>query len=50
LDEANGTEEPRKYTSGKRDEKPKEGGARPRVLADETTTARLEAVNVAAKL
>jgi coatomer subunit beta len=59
LDEANGGEEPEGDASGKKDEKPKEGGGKPRVLADgtyatesaytSTTTAKLEAVKAAAK-
>jgi coatomer subunit beta len=61
LDEANGTEDAGDDAdgSGKKDDKPKEGGGRPRVLADgtyatetaytSTTTARLEAVKAAAK-
>ena len=59
LDEANGGEEPDGDVSGKKDEKPKEGGGKPRVLADgtyatesaytSTTTARLEAVKAASK-
>jgi coatomer subunit beta len=60
LDDANGgVEEQDGDTSGKRDEKPKDGGGKPRVLADgtyatesaytSTTTARLEAVKAAAK-
>jgi vesicle coat complex subunit len=59
LDEANGGEEPDGDASGMKDEKPKEGGGKPRVLADgtyatesaytSTTTARLEAVKAAAK-
>ncbi|KIM72128.1 hypothetical protein PILCRDRAFT_16427 [Piloderma croceum F 1598] len=44
LDEANGGEEPDGDASGKKDEKPKEGGGRG------TTTARLEVVKAAAKL
>jgi len=62
LDEANGGEEgggEDRDASGKKDDKPKEGGGRPRVLADgtyatetaytSTSTARLEAVKAAAK-
>jgi coatomer subunit beta len=59
LDEANGGKEPDGDASGKKDEKLKEGGGKPRVLADgtyatesaytSTTTARLEAVKAAAK-
>jgi coatomer subunit beta len=59
LDEANGGEEPGGDASGKKDEKPKEGGWKPRALADgtyatesaytSTTAARLEAVRAAAK-
>ena len=63
LDEANGGEEAGADAdadgSGKKDEKLKDGGGRPRVLADgtyatesaytSTTTARLEAVKAAAK-
>ena len=63
LDEANGGEEAGGDAdvdgSGKKDEKLKDGGGRPRVLADgtyatesaytSTTTARLEAVKAAAK-
>ena len=61
LDEANGTEDVGEDGdgSGKKEDKPKEGGGRPRVLADgtyatesaytSTTSARLEAVKAAAK-
>lgn len=59
LDDAHGGEEGDGDASGKKDEKPKEGGGRPRVLADgtyatesaytSTTTARLEAVKAATK-
>ena len=62
LNEANGGEEgggEDRDASGKKDDKPKEGGGRPRVLADgtyatetaytSTSTARLEAVKAAAK-
>jgi coatomer subunit beta len=59
LDEVNGGEEPDGDASGKKDEKPKDGGGKPRVLADgtyatesaytSTTTARLEAVKAAVK-
>jgi len=59
LDEANGGEEGAEDAGGKKDDKPKEGGGRPRVLADgtyasesaytSTSAARLEAVKAAAK-
>jgi hypothetical protein len=60
LDEANGAEVVSEGTdgSGMKDDKPKEGGGRPRVLADGTyaietayvtTRARLEAVKAAGK-
>jgi len=62
LNEANGGEEgggEDRDASGKKDDKPKEGGGRPRVLADgtyatemaytSTSTVRLEAVKAAAK-
>ena len=59
LDEANGGEEPDGDGSGKKDEKPEEGGWKPRVLADgtyatesaytSTMTARLDAVKAAAR-
>jgi coatomer subunit beta len=58
-DEANGGEELDGDASGKKDERSKEGGGKPKVLADGTyavesaytsmTTARLEAVKAGAK-